>query len=184
MGRRSTVTTSPYKEEAVELLQSGLSPATVAGFLQERYGTDDIPSSKALARYRSVHIPPTAIVPASAIKQLLENYPHKVHLIGILERTIWALEYRFGAAFKREQGRPGAPLSPDVDRAFQSLHTCLQMYRSVAQNSGLLRKSPDRLQVDMGQTKVVQLGEADVRAVAETLALAKRAHSLRPPSGG
>ncbi len=66
-------------EEIVDCLRSGWSPETVVWWLGIRYGDEDpeVPSVRAVYRYRKRHIPIDAFVPASIIREKLKDIPNR-----------------------------------------------------------------------------------------------------------
>ncbi len=83
MARPSSILRSRHKEEIEECLRSGWSPETVVWWLKLRYGEEDsdVPSARAVYRYRERHIPIDAFVPASIIREKLKDLDYKVDLL-------------------------------------------------------------------------------------------------------
>ena len=175
MARPSSILRSRHREEINECLKSGWSPDFINLWLklQCRDEAAEIPSVRAMYRYRKRYIPVDQVVPASVIKEKLKGIEYKVDLLPILARAIWALEQRFGANWEREQDTANGVASPNTDRAAATLLEYLREYRRVAQDLGIMPAQDDRLQVEMQHTQRLEVREEDLPDLIEALKLAK-----------
>ena len=176
MARPSSILSSRHKEEIVDLLRSGWSPETVVWWLERRYGDEDaeVPSVRAVYRYRKRHIPIDAFVPASIIREKLKDLDYKVDLLNTKGRMIWALEQRVAACWQAEQEKSGVLGSPNTDRAALTLLEYPKEYRRVAQDLGIMPAQAEHLRVEMHHTQILELREEDLPELVEALALTKR----------
>ena len=184
MARPSSILGSKYREEIEECLMSGWSPESVVRWLKDRYGAHgpDLPSARALYRYRQRYIPTDTIVPGSLIRKKLKEVDYQVDLLQTLGRTIWALEQRLACGWQREQETSNGVLSPNTDRAALTLLEYLREYRHVAQDLGILPAKPEQLLMEVHQTQEIVVSQEQLRDLAEAVALDK-GRSLPPPTG-
>ena len=184
MARPSSILRSRHKEEIEECLKSGWSPETVVWWLRLRYGAHgpDLPSPRALYRYRQRHIPKDKIVPASLIREKLKEVDYQVDLLQTLGRATWALEQRLVCSWRGEQEMSNVVLSPHTDRAALTLLEFLREYRRVAQDLGIMPAHPEQLRMELHQTQEIVVSPEQLSDLAEAVALAKGRYLL-PPAG-
>ena len=184
MTRPSSILGSKYKEEIEECLKSGWSPESVVRWLKERYGAHgpDLPSARALYRYRHRYIPTDKIVPASLIREKLKEVDYQVDLLETLGRATWLLEQRLACGWQLEQETSNGALSPNTDRAALTLLEYLREYRRVAQDLGILPAKPEQLLMEVHQTQEIVASPEQLKDLAEAVALAN-GRILPPPTG-
>lgn len=164
---RSTVRAYPHFEELRDCLSSGW-PATVAkDYLIERYGSEGVPHTKAITRWRDKHLDVAVrVLPHSVIATKLKGVQFKVDVIGHLSRLIALCEDRVGRGLDQEDKLfGGMPLAIN-DNVMQTYLHALAQYVQVAQDLGILKSRP---QVPFIDARTMNISPEALVALRETV---------------
>jgi len=187
MGKKSSIVRNRYRQEIEDCLQSRWSPRHIEQWLKASYGpADDIPSYRAIYRYRKKYLSTAKTVPTSLIQKRLGQVHYKVDLMGIYSRVIWALDQRMGLLWEKEQA--GGPAVSELDRTARTLLEALREYRQLAQDLGVIASGPHQqtLNVETHRTQAIVLSREELEDLkaAAMLAAGRGASGNRDDKGG
>ncbi len=148
----STVTTSPYFEEIVQLLKGGTPYRRAHDTLAEKYGADAVPSASAIGRFR---------------RHLFPNAAARQDNLRLLDQMVRAQRRRVARLWKRDD----ADAAPQLDAALRTLLGYLRERRRL----GLAPDSPaEQPDASAGQPPAASADLATREEVQELLDLMER----------
>jgi hypothetical protein len=165
---KSTVRSYKNFEDLRDCLASGWAATTVREFLVKRYGQDEVPSVKAIERWRKKHLESAArVIPHQLITRKLKGVTFKVDVIGHLSRLIALCEDRVGRGLEHEEIDGGMPISV-IDGVIRTYLEAIREYVNVAQELGILSKIP-LAQPTYSQSQTLVMSPEDKLHVQKTL---------------
>ncbi len=173
MGKASSVRQSPHLEVITELLLAGWSAERVREYLVALHGEGpEIPSGKAIRRYRVANLPATAVLPASVIRRALQGIEYRVDAAVLLDELIWAQEQRIGLLWAREQETGN--VEGALDGCLRTVLEFLRVRHRLARDVGALGEPKEpRDEVETGDALVIP--ESSFEEIVGLLRSARRA---------
>ena len=140
---RSTVVHYLYFDDLLACLESGWSPASTRGYLEDVHGDGpEVPGEMAIRRWRDRHLPTAKVIPPEFINEKLKGVDYKVDVLKHLSRMIPILEDRVARGLKQEMENFGGmplPLNEGVVRTYLD---ALRDWLKVAQDLGIVKAPP------------------------------------------
>ena len=124
-------------DELKVYLANGWSAPSIHAYLERQYGTEGLPSIRAIQRWKNNHMPEAMVIPHRLIKTKLKGVNYKVDLLRQLARLIPLLEDRVCRGLEEELAIGGWPL-PNNDDIIRQYLEVLEEYAQLERDFGIL----------------------------------------------